>query len=87
MTNTKTTETTGAGEKVGYFEIAMASSSAVAGPVLLHAMWTGDLRYLPNPGWLELAAAWSFGLVLSGFTLVTAYRLWRQTGPQSQARR
>jgi len=65
---------------VGFAEVAMASSFAVSGPVLLHALWTGDLRYLPDADWLALAAAWSLGLTMTAFSVFTAYRLWRQTG-------
>lgn len=68
------------GAEVGYLEVAMASSFAVAGPTLLYALWTGDLRYLPHAGWITLATAWATGVILCVLPIVTGYRLWKRAG-------
>lgn len=57
--------------------LCMGSSFAVSGPLILHSLWTGDLRYLEGVGPGLIGMAWALGVMLIGFALVIFYGLWR----------
>lgn len=57
--------------------LCLSASAAITGPVLLHSLWTGDFRYLPDHTQATLTLAWAFGAALMALAAHGVWQVWR----------